>query len=67
MCVSPKMPKIDMKEPAPPPPMPEETAAARQGSPELLSLSKNRSSSNIRNRLRIDRKTTNRSSRSALL
>lgn len=48
-----KAPKIDNKDPAPAPPAPEESAADKQGAPELVNKSNIKNS--IRNKLRIDR------------
>lgn len=58
MCLVQKMPKVDVKDPAPPPPPPEYSAAYRQGSPELVGMGRSRVSSNTRNKLRIDRNTS---------
>lgn len=55
MC-NPKIPKLEIKDPAPPPPPPEESAAYRQGAPEMQFTGRSKPTSNTRNRLRIDRR-----------
>lgn len=55
MCPAPKIPNMEVKNPAPPPPSPEESAAQRQGAPESYHRIRSRVTSNQRNRLRIDR------------
>lgn len=58
MCMSPKMPKMEVKDPAPPPPPPENSAAYQQGYPEMEGVRRTRATSNTRNKLRIDRDTS---------
>jgi len=60
MCMAPKMPKMEVKDPAPPPPPPEESAAFKQGAPEYRFSERPRGSRNSRNKLRIDRDTSSR-------
>lgn len=60
MCMAPKMPKMEVKDPAPPPPPPEESAAYRQGAPEYRFSERSRASRSQRNKLRIDRDTSSR-------